>query len=162
MRHLSMALGAAVWIATFVAVMNAYPRAQAPGDQTVYVTKTGAKYHKDGCSSLAKSKIPIMLGDAVKRYSACSICRPPTLSPAPTPRENADPIVYVTRTGPKYHRGTCRSVSQSKIAMKLSEAVKRYSACSVCRPSSGRALESSYDDAAALAPSFVPVVASYR
>ena len=43
--------------------------------QTVYVTKTGKKYHQDGCSGLSKSKIPISLEDAkAKGYEPCSKC----------------------------------------------------------------------------------------
>ena len=44
---------------------------------TVYVTKTGDKYHSAGCSCLKKSKIPMSLEDAKKKYSACSKCNPP-------------------------------------------------------------------------------------
>lgn len=43
----------------------------------VYKTKTGKKYHRAGCSSLRKSKIPISLADAKKQYSPCSRCNPP-------------------------------------------------------------------------------------
>lgn len=47
---------------------------------TVYVTKTGSKYHEDGCSSLSKSKIPMSLGEATdKYYDACDKCNPPIL-----------------------------------------------------------------------------------
>lgn len=43
--------------------------------------------------------------------------------------------VYITRTGSKYHRGSCRYLSQSKIAITLSEAKKQgYTPCSVCKP----------------------------
>lgn len=42
--------------------------------------------------------------------------------------------VYVTKTGKKYHRGTCQHLRQSKIAMSLEEARKRFDPCSVCRP----------------------------
>lgn len=43
--------------------------------QTVYVTKTGKKYHQDGCSSLSKSKIAMSKEDAVaKGYEPCSKC----------------------------------------------------------------------------------------
>ncbi len=52
----------------------------APGSTIVYITKTGAKYHKDGCSSLRKSKIPVTLQEAVDRgYEPCKICNPPRL-----------------------------------------------------------------------------------
>jgi len=47
--------------------------------QTVYITKTGAKYHSEGCRYLSKSKISIDLADAIaKGYGACSVCKPPT------------------------------------------------------------------------------------
>jgi len=48
---------------------------------TVYVTRTGHKYHQDWCPHLAKSKIPMSLRDAVDGgYSACTECAPPILS----------------------------------------------------------------------------------
>ena len=43
----------------------------------VYVTNTGSKYHRSGCSYL-KSKNPITLEKALsKGYGACSRCSPP-------------------------------------------------------------------------------------
>lgn len=51
---------------------------QDPQTQTVYVTRTGKKYHRDTCRYLAASKIPISLKDAkAKGYTACKVCRPP-------------------------------------------------------------------------------------
>lgn len=45
---------------------------------TVYVTKTGAKYHSAGCQYLSKSQIPINLSAAqTKGYGPCSKCNPP-------------------------------------------------------------------------------------
>lgn len=47
--------------------------------QTVYITKTGAKYHNDGCRYLSQSKISIDLSAAIsKGYGPCSVCKPPT------------------------------------------------------------------------------------
>ena len=43
----------------------------------VYITNTGAKYHRDGCRYLNKSKISIELEDARQSYEACSVCDPP-------------------------------------------------------------------------------------
>lgn len=41
----------------------------------VYVTRSGKKYHREGCSSLKISKIPIFLDEACKRrYAPCSRC----------------------------------------------------------------------------------------
>ncbi len=40
--------------------------ASAPPDETtVYVTKTGKKYHESGCSSLSSSRIPVSLEQAL-------------------------------------------------------------------------------------------------
>jgi hypothetical protein len=51
---------------------------QDPKTQTVYVTRTGKKYHRDGCRYLSLSKIPISLKDAkAKGYTACKVCHPP-------------------------------------------------------------------------------------
>lgn len=49
------------------------------GDDTVvYVTKTGKKYHRDGCKCLAKSKIQTTLSKAeAEGYTPCSVCDPP-------------------------------------------------------------------------------------
>jgi hypothetical protein len=52
----------------------------AAASETVYVTRTGAKYHRAGCRSLAKSAIPMKLSDAARVYGPCSVCRPPTPS----------------------------------------------------------------------------------
>jgi competence protein ComEC len=46
-------------------------------DNIVYITRTGTKYHKEGCSSLSQSKIEIKLADAIaKGYGPCTICKP--------------------------------------------------------------------------------------
>ena len=43
--------------------------------------------------------------------------------------------VYVTNSGGKYHRDTCSSLRQSKIAVSLKDAVDSgYEACAVCKP----------------------------
>lgn len=45
--------------------------------QTVYITRTGSKYHRDGCSYL-KSRIPSRIGDAKRMgLGPCSRCNPP-------------------------------------------------------------------------------------
>jgi micrococcal nuclease len=47
---------------------------------------------------------------------------------------NSDEIVYVTRTGTKYHRAGCRYLARSQIPMALKDAVKQFGPCSVCQP----------------------------
>jgi len=46
-----------------------------------------------------------------------------------------DTIVYVTKTGEKYHTEKCSSVRNSKIDITLEEAVsKGYEPCKICKP----------------------------
>ncbi len=46
---------------------------------TVYITETGAKYHRSGCRYLSKSKIETTLSKATaKGYEPCKVCNPPT------------------------------------------------------------------------------------
>src|SRR5262245_52993909 len=58
---------------------------QDPQTITVYVTRPGAKYHRDRCRHLSRSRIPMSLSEAAKRYGPCSVCKPPVL-----PEANAD------------------------------------------------------------------------
>ena len=44
---------------------------------TVYVTKSGKKFHREDCSSLSKSKIPMSFEEACeKMYEPCGRCNP--------------------------------------------------------------------------------------
>jgi len=81
MRRLLAALTLALSLLCPVALpVRAHQAAasQDPQTQTVYITKTGKKYHRDGCRYLASSKIAISLKDAKARgYTACKVCWPP-------------------------------------------------------------------------------------
>jgi hypothetical protein len=47
-------------------------------EQTVYITRTGKKYHTATCRYLSRSKISTSLKDAqANGYTPCSLCRPP-------------------------------------------------------------------------------------
>jgi endonuclease YncB( thermonuclease family) len=52
--------------------------AATPQSQTVYVTRTGTKYHRAGCRYLSRSAIPMSLKEAKARYTPCSVCNPPS------------------------------------------------------------------------------------
>lgn len=44
---------------------------------TVYITKTGKKYHAAGCRYLNQSCIPVDLDELnTKKYTPCSVCEP--------------------------------------------------------------------------------------
>lgn len=46
-------------------------------EQTVYITKTGAKFHLGSCHHLRRSKIAIKRSEAIAQgYEACKVCRP--------------------------------------------------------------------------------------
>lgn len=53
-------------------------------------------------------------------------------TPETTASENE--IVYRTRTGKKYHLGSCSFLRRSKIPISLAEAKQRFGACSRCNP----------------------------
>ena len=49
--------------------------------------------------------------------------------------KNQNDIVYITKTGKKYHRAGCRYLSKSAIPIERKEAIARgYTPCSVCKP----------------------------
>lgn len=53
--------------------------------------------------------------------------------PTTAPKSDKDEeIVYITRTGTKYHASGCRYLKKSSISIELSKAKARYAACSVC------------------------------
>jgi len=56
--------------------------------------------------------------------------------PAPQQQtQTKEQIVYVTKTGKKYHAANCRYLSQSKIPISLKDAkAKGYEPCKVCHP----------------------------
>ena len=53
------------------------------------------------------------------------------VDPAP---ETAVEVVYVTKTGSKYHRKGCRYLKDSCQEISMEKARREYEPCSVCRP----------------------------
>lgn len=54
---------------------NKIPKPKATVSQTVYITRTGAKYHRYGCQYLRQSCIAVSKSNAVSSgYTACSVC----------------------------------------------------------------------------------------
>ena len=59
----------------------------------------------------------------------------PVEHPKPKPPVQPTSVtVYVTRTGKKYHRGTCSYLRRSRIAISLDRAKASYGPCSRCSP----------------------------
>lgn len=77
-RGLWAAQGAAAGV-----LLMAVPAAGVDGDQIVYITKSGTKYHLAGCRSLARSQIPVALKN-VGTQGPCGICKPPVVGITPS------------------------------------------------------------------------------
>ena len=70
-----------VTVFLLVAFLLSPVAAQDKSAITVFVTKTGEKYHRDGCQHLRQSKIAKELDEAVAAgYTACGRCKPPRSS----------------------------------------------------------------------------------
>jgi competence protein ComEC len=92
---------------------------------TITITSDGKNITIDKKSSPIKEQAPPI---AVKPSQSVA-----TSTPAKSTA--ADPIVYITNSGEKYHSDGCTSLSKSKIAIKLSDAkAKGYTPCSKCNP----------------------------
>jgi hypothetical protein len=64
-----LVLGGGLSSVPFVALPVAAQQTKEDAEnQTVYVTRTGAKYHRDGCRYLCYSRIPMKLKDPTKRF----------------------------------------------------------------------------------------------
>ena len=70
--------------ALLILLLGVLPPAMVRAEQTdqatitVYITRTGHKYHRSGCRYLRKSKIKTNLKAAKEAgYTACSVCDPP-------------------------------------------------------------------------------------
>lgn len=49
--------------------------------QTVYITKSGEKFHTCTCRYLSKSKISISLSEAQEKgYTGCKVCKPSSIT----------------------------------------------------------------------------------
>lgn len=55
--------------------------------------------------------------------------------PKPPSEDKVENVVYITRTGAKYHRGSCRYLKYSSIPIQRKIAIRNgYAPCKVCRP----------------------------
>lgn len=74
-----MAAGAALLVS--VGLRGAPPHAVAAKEEeiaeTVYVTRSGKKYHREGCRYLRSEVRAISLDRARRFYEPCKVCDPP-------------------------------------------------------------------------------------
>ena len=83
--------------------------------QTVYVTKSGKKYHSASCHYLAKSKIEISLADAqAKGYTPCSVCGGASSTTQNAPSPNSNQNQSYTPPPPKQSSSTqCTAITKA-------------------------------------------------
>lgn len=77
------------------------------GAVTVYITRTGTKYHRAGCRYLARSAIPIALSEAATAYGACSVCDAPTLS-----SPSQQPSSQINQQSQPSSPGRCQAITK--------------------------------------------------
>lgn len=130
----------------------------ASGDTTVYRTRTGECYHKEGCSHLRRSSIELTLQEAFdKGLRPCSKCKPPVLSESSTQKVTTktapgaadkssssgqkDATYILNKNSHKFHRPSCSSVDSMKESNKIYSSDSReaiiadgYSPCKRCKP----------------------------
>lgn len=71
---------------------------------------------------------------------------------------SADKVVYITKTGTKYHNAGCSYLRKSAIPINLSEASQRYSPCSKCNLSHPSQVTSTKEKTSNQAPQEKPHV----
>jgi micrococcal nuclease len=72
----------------------------AGGDETVYVTASGKKYHREDCAALSRSRIAVTLEDAARSgYGDCSLCKPPVFTAGPAERSGGPALYRVNTAG---------------------------------------------------------------
>ena len=126
LNHLLVEAGLAHWY-----------EAYAPKDATLKRLQEEAKAAKRGLWSRPdaeapwefrkRKRAPKMDGETVKRPEASDDVLQPSVA------AEAVGDVYITDTGKKYHRGSCRTLKKSKTAIATAEAKARgYGACGIC------------------------------
>ena len=65
-------------VGTITAQHQTAQQVQDPKTTTVYITRTGKRYHRAGCRYLSQSHIKTTLAEAkANGYTPCRVCNPP-------------------------------------------------------------------------------------
>lgn len=107
--------------------------------QTVYVTKSGTKYHFHDCKFVQSSGTAMALSEArAKGLTPCGVCKP-TAAAIGVGGSNAavdaeTNTVYITKSGSKYHTKSCKYASSATAATLEEAKAKGLTPCGVCQP----------------------------
>lgn len=93
--------------------------------QTVYITKTGTKYHSAGCTSLRSSSTAVSLAQAkAKGLTACKLCDPPTGEAQSPPTGSARPTPTPTSVPQRQAPASSRCQATTKKGTQCSRQAK--------------------------------------
>lgn len=77
----------------------------------------------------------ILKGDYIEPQNSQNTPLTPNNYYPSTNDDNNNYTVYITEYGEKYHKATCRYLTDSKIAIDIYEAIAEdYKPCSICKP----------------------------
>jgi len=82
--------------------------------QTVYITRTGHKYHRQNCRYLRYSSYPISTSEAKERgYTACLVCSPAKEATQLTQEKTETPVTSDQSPQKTYSSSQCTAATKS-------------------------------------------------
>jgi hypothetical protein len=102
-------LSSKVILALLLAVLASLP---VLADTTVYVTRTGTKYHTANCRYLRSSSRPVALSEAAALYTPCSVCQPPRPGAAKSEAENRADTAPRVEPSPEQREERCAATTK--------------------------------------------------
>lgn len=107
------------------------------GSKTVTAGKNATSKKISGLKAGTKYYVQVRAYKTVdgKKYYSDWSAKKSVKTKAKVVKKTTSGTVYITNTGEKYHRGTCRYLRYSKYSISKSAAIAQgYTACKVCRP----------------------------
>ena len=98
-----------VWASASVSSQAGQQATTDSVSDTVYVTKSGTKYHRAGCSSLHAGAIAMAHTEASKKYTPCTRCFAPAMSDS-TQDSGADKAMAVSTQSVRPHQ--CQAITK--------------------------------------------------
>lgn len=112
-------------------------KASMAGAKTVTAGKSATSKKLSGLKASTKYYVQVRACKTVdgKKYYSDWSAKKSAKTKAKVVKKTTGGTVYITNTGEKYHRGTCRYLRYSKYSISKSDAIAQgYTACRVCRP----------------------------
>lgn len=102
-----------LWIIFLLLLIQSCAFSQTQKD-TVFITRTGEKYHRETCQYLRYSSYSITKEEAIERgYTPCSVCKPGTLSKTVPPRNTPDRVNAPAETNKSATSRQCTGITKA-------------------------------------------------